>query len=59
MSTHVSIASGLGSNSRKGELFDVLVSKTTAADGRTVRSRWFNFSHEKCPDENIRFWNIR
>ena len=22
-----------------------------AADGRAVRSRWFNFSHKKCPDE--------
>ena len=30
-----------------------------AADGRAVRSRWFNFSHEKCPDDNIIFWHIR
>ena len=49
----------MGLNSRKGEQFEVLVSITAAADGRTVRSRWFDFSHEKCPDEYIRFWHIR
>ena len=32
-----------GLNSRKVGLFEVLVFIAAAADGRTVRSRWFNF----------------
>ena len=48
-----------GLNSRKVGLFEVLVFLTAAADGRTVRSRWFNFFHEKCPDEYFLFWHIR
>ena len=50
---HISITSGMDLCSRKGELFEVLVALAAAADGRAVRSRWFNFSHEKCPDEYI------
>ena len=57
--THVSVRSGLGSNSRKDELFEVLVSITSAADGRTVRSRWFNFSHKQCPEYYIHIWHIQ
>ena len=48
-----------GLNSRKVGLFEVLVFLAAAADGRTVRSRWFKFSHKQCPEYYISIWHIQ